>query len=446
MTSRRSAPQIAVLALFAAACVAVFVYLYHDAGGSLSLSTPYTVSAVVPDAQNLVPNSDVRLAGVKIGHVVGVSPAGVDAKVEMQLDGTAGPVHQDASVQVRTKTLVGESYLSLNPGSVSSPALRSGATLPVANSDESTTIDQVLSTFDAPTRRSLQEDLQGLGSGVQGRGQDLNTTIGDLLPALQNTGGVAGVIDEQHGVLGRILAQTASLLRAFADRSADVRALAIDARATAVAVAARDNMLVQTFHALPGLLVQAHASLEHLQGFSNDSLPVVQNLTVAAGELEPVVLDLRPAASAARAAVAQLAPFVRVANPLLDQLTPAARTLSPTVDALGQLLRQANPALAYLAPYRQELISFFANQGAFTAGRDAAGNYARVHEEISQQSLSVFTGAEQRIIDALVKAGGLTAFAHESQNPYPNAGGAGSPQPSAGGYPVLSADAPGGLK
>jgi phospholipid/cholesterol/gamma-HCH transport system substrate-binding protein len=434
-----------VLVLFAAACIAVFAYLYHDAGGSLPFTTSYTVDAVVADAQNLVPESDVRLAGVKVGHVTSVTPDGILAKVTMALDSTVTPIHRNASVQVRTKTLVGESYLSLDPGSASSPALRSGAVLPLANSDEATTIDQILSTFDPRTRRALQQDLHGLGSGLRGRGSDLNAVLGALLPTLQNTGAVTDVVNEQHDVLGRILAHTSQLLAALASRTADVRTLAIDARATAVAVAARDQMLASTFHALPGLLVQARASLGRLQGFSGDALPVVHNLTTAAAGLGPVVRDLRPTAAAARAAVAQLAPFVRVANPLLDQLTPAARALSPTVGALAQLLRQANPAFAFLAPYRSELISFFANQASFTSGRDPAGNYARVHEELSQQSLAVFTPAEQQLIDALVKAGGLTAFSHESQDPYPQPGTAGSPQPS-GGYPVLSPEPPRGLK
>jgi phospholipid/cholesterol/gamma-HCH transport system substrate-binding protein len=321
-----------------------------------------------------------------------------------------------------------------------------GATLPVANSDPATTIDQILSTLDAPTRRALQQALRGLGAGVRGRGGDLNAILGDLEPTLQNTAAVTGVINQQHDVLGRILAQTSQLLQALADRSADVRTLATDARTTAVAVAARDSMLAATFHSLPGLLVQARSSLGRLQGFSGDALPVVHNLSILATDLGPVVRDLRPAAAAARGAVAQLMPFVRAANPLLGQLTPAARALSPTVDSLGQLLRQANPAFAFLAPYRSELISFFANQGAFAAGHDAAGNYARVHEEISQQSLTVFTPAEQQVIDALVKTGGLTEFSHESENPYPKPGTAGSPQTFGGGYPVLSADAPRGLK
>jgi phospholipid/cholesterol/gamma-HCH transport system substrate-binding protein len=446
MTSQRSAPQIAVLVLFAAVCLAVFAYLYHDAGGSLSLSTPYTVSAVVPDAQNLVPNSDVRLAGVKVGHVVEVSPDGVDAKVKLQLDGTAAPVHRDASVEVRTKTLVGESYLSLAPGSASSPALRRRATLALANSEPGTTIDQILSTFDPPTRTALQQDLRGLGGGVQGRGSDLNAIFGDLLPTLRATGTVTDVVNAQHDVLGRILANTSALLRALANRTADVRTLAINARITAEAVAARDAMLATTFHSLPGLLVQARSSLGRLQGFASDALPVVQNLTAAAARLGPVVRDLRPAAVASRAAVAQLVPFVRALNPLLRQLTPSARALSPAVDALGQLLRQANPALAVLDTYRSELISFFANQGSFTAGRDATGNYARVQDEISQQSLNIFTPAEQKVIDALINAGGLTAVSHESQNPYPKPGSAGSPQPASGGYPVLSPEPPRGLQ
>jgi ABC-type transporter Mla subunit MlaD len=257
---------------------------------------------------------------------------------------------------------------------------------------------------------------------------------------------VATVINEQHAVLGRILAHSSQLLQAFANRTADVRTLAIDARATAEAVAARDDKLVATFNSLPGLLVQARSSLTRLQHFSDDALPTVRNLTVAAAGLRPVVVDLRPAAAAARVAVAQLVPFVRAANPLLAQLVPASRALSPAVGALAQFLRQANPAFAHLDQYRSELISFFANQGSFTAGRDAAGNYARVQDEFSQQSLNGISPAEQQAINALVNAGGLQAISHESMNPYPKPGTAGAPKPFSGGYPILSPKPPAGLK
>lgn len=114
------------LAAFTAVCVGIFVYLYGAAGGNLRLSTPYTVKVDVPDAFQLVNNADVRRAGVKVGRVIDVTDVAGHSRVTIELKDEHAPIHQDARVLVRTKTLVGENYLALEPGTARSPIWRTG--------------------------------------------------------------------------------------------------------------------------------------------------------------------------------------------------------------------------------------------------------------------------------------------------------------------------------
>src|SRR5207248_1982565 len=111
--------KIATLIAFTVICLLVFLYLFQATGGRLGFSSGYKVSALMPTTFNLVPQSDVRAAGVKVGTVDSVTPHGQDALVTFTIDThtrSFPPIYRNATTQVRIKTLVGESYLSLDPG------------------------------------------------------------------------------------------------------------------------------------------------------------------------------------------------------------------------------------------------------------------------------------------------------------------------------------------
>src|SRR5690348_6741840 len=152
--------RIAVLLAFAGGTAAIFVLLFGQAGGRIPLGHPYRATVTVPTAVQLVPNSDVRAAGVKVGTVTSVEPdAAGHARVGVILDHGFAPLYRDARVLVRTKTVLGENYLSIDPGTPAAGAVRSGGSLPLARAEDAVLLDQILSTFDAPTRRRLRADL-----------------------------------------------------------------------------------------------------------------------------------------------------------------------------------------------------------------------------------------------------------------------------------------------
>ena len=80
----------------------------------------------------LAQQSDVRISGVSVGKVVSVSldrHTGL-TKAVMQIDTQYAPRPADTRAILRQKSLLGETYVELSPGSQTGPKLPDGGTLP----------------------------------------------------------------------------------------------------------------------------------------------------------------------------------------------------------------------------------------------------------------------------------------------------------------------------
>jgi virulence factor Mce-like protein len=434
--------KLAVLVAFLAVCAAIFVYLLLQAGVRLPGSSRQQAYVTLPDGFQLVPQSDIREAGVKVGRVTSVdyqlSAGGTQSRVGIALDHPYR-VYRNASVQLRTKTLVGENYLDLSPGTPAAGPLAEGATLPVASAVPSVQLDQVLSTFDAHTRARVQQDLQSLGAGLDGHGTDLSLMLGAAGQTGRLGDSVLGVLDRQRRQVGAVVHNVSAVLQAFGNQTQAVRTLAAQADAAAGAAAARDSQLAAALRLLPGTLAQARTTVTQVGGFAQRQTPVVADLAGVTRQATPLLVELGPTAQRTRALFAALPSAMRRARPLLAQLEPLTRTLDPAVVALDSLLRQADPALTYLAPFARELGSFFADNGAALGGTDASGNFARVFPIVSASSFAGLSPTARKAIETLLGAGigGLSAAEHT--NSYPAPGTIGNPQPGSGAFPHLTA-------
>lgn len=430
--------KIAGLMGFAAVCLVILGYLYVLAGGTFPWqSAGYRFTALVPEAFQLVPNGDVRRAGVKIGKIDAVSSRGSMAVVSVELDPGQGPVYRDGSVLVRTKTLVGENYLELDPGHFPAGRLPDGGVLQLTQAKEAVQLDQILSGLDSRTRAAIRRDLDALGPGFSGRGSQLNQLFGAIKPVAVDGGVVMRILASERAQLATVVDATGQVMQAFADRTADVQRLAVAAKATAVAAASRDQALGAAIDELPATLVQVRASVNRLARFSTSATPVLADLHTAVRDLGPVFPRLRPAAAQARALFKQLPAFVQRANPMLAALRLLTTAGTPAIASLDALLRQTNPMLAYLQGYVGDIGTFFATVGSATDTVDVLGNLARLQLLFDPASLTGFTPQMQQLLQALVGAGGLGKVNAITLNAYPKPGTAGNPQPFSGTYPRL---------
>ena len=101
---------IAVAALF-------FLYAYKTAGLGGGVGVGYHVSAEFDNIDGVAVGSDVRVAGIKIGTVIGQSlnPKSYQARIDMILQPQV-TLAEDTSAKITSEGLLGSKFVSLEPG------------------------------------------------------------------------------------------------------------------------------------------------------------------------------------------------------------------------------------------------------------------------------------------------------------------------------------------
>jgi len=195
--------------LGAAVALAIGAIVSLALGFSMSVfhDSSYVVSAHYPTANGLIAGSDVFIGGVKVGAVrsLDVDPDGKGVVVTAAIGQQYGPVHSDATMYIRPKSLLGEKYLDLGVGSTSKAALPSGSRLPDSATQINVEIDQLINMFDEPTRKELQALIHELGTGLAGQGRMTNETFQSGAQNLTALANVTDVLQTRDAELKRII-------------------------------------------------------------------------------------------------------------------------------------------------------------------------------------------------------------------------------------------------
>lgn len=436
MAVQRVKSKIFAIVLFALFCAAIFWFLYSKAGGDPPFSDSYKVTAVVPESFNLVTQADVRLGGDIVGKVVEVDNEGGLGKFTFEVEDEYVPLYQDATVAMRIVTLVGETYVDLDPGTAEAGELPDGSTITLEQAEETVPLETVLDTLDAETRKQVQRNLQSLGGAFDGQGIETNRLFASMEPTVADGSELLAVLRGQREQLGSGINDMAAVMQALADRTTQVQTLAVQAKNTAEAVASRDEALRATFQQLPSTLAQARGTLDNVGDFSGGAIPVISDLRLAAIDLGPTLRDLQPAAASGRRLFDELPSFIDAANPMLNELPPFTRELDPAVGSLDAFLRQINPAINYLKDYDNEVGAFWPSVGDALATRDAIGNQGRINAFLSPTG-NEFAGPQGaafvKAYNAFADAGLLENFTPSAAqgNHYPLPGTAGDKPPGA---------------
>ncbi|HUY63605.1 MAG TPA: MCE family protein [Acidimicrobiales bacterium] len=164
---------VANLVSFVVLSTALVAYGFLDLLGN-PLSSPATVSTVLPSASGLSPNFTVTLDGVDVGSVKSVSLVPGGAKVTMTLNpGTTVPA--DVAARVTIANALGQQEVELVPAQVGpGPSLRNGAVIPAAADSLPADVGTVVA--------EATKLLQSIPAG------DFNTVVHELALALNGNG------------------------------------------------------------------------------------------------------------------------------------------------------------------------------------------------------------------------------------------------------------------
>ena len=305
----------------------VAVFLAYQANTGLPFVPTYRISAEIPNADTLVPGNEVRVGGVQVGSIESVEPVqdpddgAVRAKVDLKLERTVDPLPLDSTVTVRARSALGLKYLEIRRGS-SDEGYPEGATVPIsAARPEPVDLDEVLNTFDDPTRAATRINLREFGTAVAGRGGNLNAAIGSLRALVIRLAPVMRNLASPRTGLGRFvsaLSATAAEVAPVAETQAHMF-VALDQTFGALADVARPY-IQESISEGPRTEDVAIRTLPRIR-------PFLAHTTSLFADLRPGFRALRPAAPALADAIATGVPALRAAPAFNRQLPPTTQSL-----------------------------------------------------------------------------------------------------------------------
>ncbi len=337
--------------------VVVAVFLAYNANTGLPFVPTYRIAAQVPNANSLVPSNEVRMGGVRIGLVEDVTPVqhengSTTAKLDLKLDNNVREIPEDSTVVVRSRSALGLKYLQITKGS-SDHGISEGATIPLRNArPEPVELDQVLNTFDEPTRLAIRRNLVEFGSAIAARGPSLNEAIGKLAPALRSLQPVARVLSNPRTQLGRLfvaLRNTAAEVAPVAEVQAQMFVV-LDTTFGALADVARP-FIEETITRTPPSFETAIRTLPRIRPFLRNTTGLFNDLAPGARALRKTAPDLADAAVVGVPALLLGPRFNRQLPPTaaslkrfndnsgaragIDQLTTFSDEITPTLRFIG---------------------------------------------------------------------------------------------------------------
>jgi virulence factor Mce-like protein len=322
--------------------VAVALGAVGVAATTLSLgagNNDYTIKVHFATANGLIEGSDVFIGGVKVGSVSRVivddrAPADngnssfadptSTAVVTVNIKQQYAPLHGGATAAVRPKSLLGEKYVAMTVGDPSKDAIADGATLPPEATSVNVELDQLISVFDAATRKQLQTLIANLGTGLAGQGRTTNQTVQVGRQDLGNLAQVTDVLQARDAELKRIIEALSKITQSLATDQQlatypDLLAHSDTVLKTLIAEDADVAQGIDRMNAFFGVLDAG------LAGRQQDLQAVLASLPRTVSDLDALALTLGPQGHVAFAIAQKTAPGV-VAGDLIFGATPAAST------------------------------------------------------------------------------------------------------------------------
>jgi phospholipid/cholesterol/gamma-HCH transport system substrate-binding protein len=237
--------------------------------GNITFGSSSSYKAEFVDATGLVKGDDVRIAGVKVGSVEGISIVDrTRAMVTFSVQ-TDTALMQSTHADIRYRNLVGQRYIALTNEIGSTGVLKPGSTIPTSHTSPALDLTVLFNGF-KPLFQALSPS-------------DVNELSYEIIQVFQGQG----------GTLNGMLAHTASITQTLADRDRVIGHLITNLNSVLAHVGDRNrqlNQLITTFRDFVG-------GLKRDRGAILGSLDQISNLTVQTADLvsgirQPFVSDI----------------------------------------------------------------------------------------------------------------------------------------------------------
>src|SRR5919112_2145306 len=349
----------------------------------------YFVRAIFDNASTLVEGEDVKIAGAPVGVISSMDVTGEKrAAVTLRIDDEAfTPFKRDASCRVRLQGLIGERFVECEPGSASEPDLATiddgegegERLLPVENTSSPVDLDLLNNIMRLPYRQRFAILINELGTGLAGRGEELNEVIHRANPALRETDEVLAILANQNRQLARLAADSDQALAPLARERERFAHWIVEANRTGEASAERREDIARGIDRLPAFLRELRLLMVDLEGLTDQGTPLLDDLGAAAPALGRLIEAQGTLSDASRISFPSLGdalergrPALIEARPLIRDLGRLGRELAPVAVNLDELTKSLEDSDSL-----KRLNDVFYSGALVLNGFDGLGHYLR---------------------------------------------------------------------
>jgi virulence factor Mce-like protein len=352
-------------------------------GGSSPLKPQgYQFHIAFPEATQLANQSDVRISGVSVGKVIKLDPDGNRTNATIELKNDFAPIPKNTRSILRVKSLLGETYVELTPGNRKGPQLADGGTLDPGSVAPTVELDEILSTFDAKTRKAFQTWQESSAAAVAGRGPDINAFFGNLPGFTDKFDKLLQTLDAQEAATTKAVSSTGEVFDALSEREGELRGLVTDSERLFAVTAARNDDLAKIFQKLPRFERESSETLPQLTKFGERARPAFRQLQPAATAMGPAFAALNDLSPQFQGLFGQLRDVVDASEKGLPAFDRVLKNLPPLFDDFQPFLRNANPMVDYIGKNKREVTGFFANVTAASQARDLTDVLPEAHTPV----------------------------------------------------------------
>ena len=382
-TRAPDAAKIAIAVAFALSCFALLLFLWVSFGGPTPFrAQSYRFTAYFPEATQLGKETDVRISGVSVGKVKSIALAPAEERINgrdltaavIEIEPRFAPVSAQARAILRQKTLLGETYVELAPGGRARRApvalgdvrlRRRGGDDPRRRQPRPRARSRRRRRWTRSSTRSTRRPVAprdswvaGTAASVRGRALDLNDSLGNLAPFVDDAARITRLVRGQRPEVARLIRDGGAVLAAISRDESDLRGAIAGTEATLGGLADANEALAESIQILPTFEQEATLTLARLDDLQRSARPVIRELLPVADDVPPTLRSARRLAPSLRRLFVDLDPVLDAAGTGLPATRRLLAGLGPLLDAIDPLLANLNPVIRYLYAYRNIVTAF----------------------------------------------------------------------------------------
>lgn len=258
---------------FTIVCIAFSAWLVATIG-NVSIGGRVNYSAEFTDVSNLLPNDQVKVAGVSVGKVnsIEVLPGGT-ARVDFEVDSTV-PVTVDSTLEIRWRDVIQLRFLYIVPGA--GEAAEEDFDFPLAQTSGPADLNVLLQRL-TPVMQALDPAVANLV--VEAFQEALVDRVSEVRGLLDDGAELTQTLASRDEQLRNLLGNAATVVDAYANREQELRQLLDSFADVAVTVAARNDTLDNAVLSLADAQAELGRLLEANDGNLRSALDELEQLT-----------------------------------------------------------------------------------------------------------------------------------------------------------------------